>query len=204
MFSVSLILFSLWKEGAKEKRPYRRQPSSFLGAEQQSNPRQPQRACAESMPGLSKAQLYSAQRKHETAAPSASSACVKFCHFAAVSAPALGLVLEDLQGQGVTAGAGCLPSRCCVGSQQGWWIPESFPPRGRQKPQRLEARLVSAPAGLTLCTSLGRDTADSAALQTLPALQKSQKTKLTFSQVQLEKGGGGTLVCIAFLGLAVF
>lgn len=85
--------------------------------EQQSNPRQPQRACAESTPQLSKAQLYGAQRKHEPAALSASPACVKFCQFAAVSAPALSLVLEHLQGQGVIAGAGCLPSRCCTGSQ---------------------------------------------------------------------------------------
>lgn len=119
------------------------------------------KASAKSMPGLSKAQLYSAQRKHKTAAPTASPACVKFCHFAAVSAPALGLVLEHLQGQGAIAGAGSSPSRCCTGSQQGWWVPETLPLCGREKPWELEAPLVSAPAGLTLCTSPVRHAAES-------------------------------------------
>lgn len=140
------------------------------------------------MPGLSNTQLYGTQRKHGTAAPSASPACVKFCHLAAVSAPALGLVLEHLQGQGVTTGAGCPPKRCCIGSQQGWWVLETFPPLGREKPLGLQGLLVSVPAGLTLCMSPIRHTADSTTLQTPPALQKPQKTKLTFSQVQLERG----------------
>jgi len=86
--------------------------------EQQASPRQPQRAGAQSMSGL-KAQLHGTRRQHKTAALSASPACVRSCHFAVVSDPALGLVLEHSQGQGATAGAGFPPSRHCAGRAGG-------------------------------------------------------------------------------------
>lgn len=84
--------------------------------------------------------------------------------------------------------------------------PRNFPTLwGREKPWGLEDMLTFVPAGFTLCTSPTRHIADSETLETPPALQKSQKTKFTFSQVQLARGGGGgTFTCLAFLGLVVF
>lgn len=167
-------------------------------SEKQFSPRQPLRACAESMPGLSKAQLYSGYKNNRTSAPSASPACIKFCHFATLSAPWFGLgalekTMDNWSSWVPTPGVGL--------AAKGWWILETFMPYWRKKPWGPQAPLVSAPGRLTRCMGPIRHAAKGIASQTSPALEITENK----TQAQLEREWeGSTSACIALRGPVVF
>lgn len=111
-------------------------------SEKQFSPRQPLRACTESILGLSKAQLYRRYKNQRTSAPFASPASINFYCFATLSAPWFGLgALEKARGDwsswAPTPGAGL--------AIKGRWIPKIFMPYRRKKPWGPQASLFSAP-----------------------------------------------------------
>lgn len=168
--------------------------------QKQFSPSQSLRACAESMPGLSKAQLYSGYKKITKHQPPLK--VLPASNFVTLQhSPPLGLVLELLKRQGVIWVAGFPPQVLgwqlrASGSQE-----LSCPMEGRRlEGLRLHWSLLLA--GLRRCMSPIKHIAEHLKH---PQHWKSQKTKLNFSQVQLERGeGGGTLACIAFLGPVLF
>lgn len=151
-------------------------------SKKQFSPRQPLRACVESMPGLRKLRFTVVTKNHRTSAPSESPVCIEFCHFATPSTPWFGLGTLKREGGDWSS---WVPTQVL-----GWQLRAggsqklSCPMEGRSL-EGLKLHWSLLLAGLRRCMSPIKLTAEHLKH---PQHWKSQKTKLTFSQVQLERG----------------